>query len=241
MSENISGNIGGTALCQLMKRECAITDLVPVSCIHEPLLGLAQKNGQLDPEGYVSVEALNRLRDEYMKSLIEVEKGEVGALEKEVLDSISNSEILSRNINDEALEKSTLGQRVADKVASFGGSWWFISIFGVFMFAWMGINTYLLLRKPFDPYPYIFLNLVLSCLAAIQAPVIMMSQNRQEAKDRIRSEHDYQVNLKAELEVRKLHDKLDHLLLHQGQKLLDIQQMQVEMMEQILSRLGKES
>jgi len=140
---------------------------------------------------------------------------------------------LSRNIN-EAFEKSlTRGERMADRLADFGGSWIFISLFGIMLVVWMGINTWVLLEKPFDPYPYILLNLVLSCLAAIQAPVILMSQNRQEAKDRLRSEHDYEINMKAEIEIRKLHEKMDHLLMHQWQRLMDIQQLQVNQMEEI--------
>ena len=122
---------------------------------------------------------------------------------------------------------------MSDRLADFGGSWTFITIFIMVSVVWMGINTAVLLTKPFDPYPYILLNLVLSCLAAIQAPVILMSQNRQEAKDRLRSEHDYEINMKAEIEIRKLHEKMDHLLMHQWQRLLDIQQLQVNQMEEI--------
>jgi uncharacterized membrane protein len=105
----------------------------------------------------------------------------------------------------------TLGQRVADKVAAFGGSWTFIIIFGVVMLIWVTLNSAALFVRHFDPYPYILLNLFLSMIAAIQAPVIMMSQNRQAAKDRLQADQDYQVNLKAELEVAQLHSKLDHI------------------------------
>lgn len=129
------------------------------------------------------------------------------------------------------------GQRLADKVASFGGSWRFIILFGIFIIIWMVINIVLLLNKGFDPYPFILLNLILSCLAALQAPVIMMSQNRQEEKDRERAKQDYMVNLKAELEIRVLHEKLDHLIMHQQQELLNIQQIQVEMMEDIMRQI----
>jgi len=118
---------------------------------------------------------------------------------------------VSRNVNVELQESMTFGQRVADKVATFGGSWTFIGIFGVVMLVWVILNTAALLAHPFDPYPYILLNLFLSMVAAIQAPVIMMSQNRQAAKDRLQADQDYQVNLKAELEVAQLHRKLDRL------------------------------
>ena len=147
--------------------------------------------------------------------------------------SLEKEELLSRNINQEFENSFTLGERLADRIAAFGGSWTFISIFMVVLVIWMGINTWILLTKPFDPYPYILLNLVLSCLAAIQAPVILMSQNRQEARDRLHAEHDYEINLKAEIEIRKLHEKLDHLLMHQWQRLMEIQQLQVNLMEEI--------
>jgi uncharacterized membrane protein len=118
---------------------------------------------------------------------------------------------VTRNVNEEMEENLTFGQRIADKVAAFGGSWTFIILFGAIMFVWVLLNTTALLRNHFDPYPYILLNLVLSMLAAMQAPIIMMSQNRQSSKDRIQSDMDYQVNLKAELEVAHLHHKLDRM------------------------------
>jgi uncharacterized membrane protein len=124
-------------------------------------------------------------------------------------------ELLSRvhikNVNDIADERMTFGEHVADLVARFGGSWTFILCFGAFIVLWAAVNSALMLAKPPDPYPYIFLNLILSCIAALQAPVIMMSQNRQAAKDRLQADQDYQVNLKAEFAVQQLHRKLDEL------------------------------
>lgn len=139
--------------------------------------------------------------------------------------------------------KLTLGQRVADKVAVFGGSWKFIVTFMCILGLWIIVNSIVLIWKPFDPYPFILLNLILSCIAAIQAPVIMMSQNRQEAKDRLRAQHDYQVNLKAELEIRHLHEKVDHLIFKQWQRLLEIQEIQTELMEELAEHIrgGKRS
>jgi uncharacterized membrane protein len=140
---------------------------------------------------------------------------------------------LSKNINIEFDQQLTFGERLADKMAEYAGSWGFvIGFFGVLL-VWIAINSVVLILKPFDPYPFILLNLVLSCLAAIQAPIIIMSQNRQEAKDRLRSEHDYSVNLKAELEIRNLHEKIDHLLMKQWQRLLEIQEIQMELMEEL--------
>ena len=136
----------------------------------------------------------------------------------------------------------TFGQRIADHIASFGGSWTFIISFFSFILVWMGINTWRLMGKPFDPFPFILLNLILSCIAAIQAPIIMMSQNRQEHKDRIRSEHDFKVNLKAELEIQLLNEKVDHLLVHQNKRLMEIQQIQADYLEDILKEVkGKKS
>jgi uncharacterized membrane protein len=150
-----------------------------------------------------------------------------------VVESLREHELLSENIDAEFEQKWTLGERMADRIATFGGSWSFLILFGVFLALWVGMNSLVLVSRPLDPYPFIFLNLVLSCLAAIQAPVIMMSQNRQEAKDRLRSQHDYQVNLKAELEIRHLHEKVDHLLSHQWQRLMQIQELQLEMLSDL--------
>ncbi len=124
-------------------------------------------------------------------------------------------------------------------MAEFGGSWTFILIFSAVLVTWVVINTITLWRQPFDPFPYILLNLVLSCLAAIQAPIIMMSQNRQESKDRLRGENDYRINLKAELEIRNLNSKMDMLLTHQWQQLLEIQKIQMEMMQELLKHEGR--
>ncbi len=178
---------------------------------------------------------LNVYRSRYVHELLSSEKGELSSLEREVLDSMRDHELLARNPEHEDAALRTLGERMADRLASFGGSWTFLIAFAGFLFLWILMNSLVLLWRPVDPYPYILLNLMLSCLAAIQAPVIMMSQNRQDAKDRIRSEHDYQVNLKAELEIRHLHEKMDHLLSHQWERLTQIQEIQLE----LLSELGR--
>lgn len=166
--------------------------------------------------------------------------GELSTLELDVMKSMKDQGLLAKNVNVEFDRKLTLGERLADKVAEFGGSWRFIITFFIVMVMWIIMNSVLLLRKPFDPYPFILLNLVLSCLAAIQAPIIMMSQNRQEAKDRLRSEQDYRVNLKAELEIRYLHEKIDHLLAQQWQRLVEIQQIQMDLMEELVRKTPRE-
>ena len=160
-------------------------------------------------------------------------------LEKEIREKMARRETVSKNVNIVHGERLTLGERMSDRLADTAGSWGFISFFFLFLVLWIGINSVQFLFKPFDHYPYILLNLMLSCLAAIQAPVIMMSQNRQEAKDRLRSEHDYEVNLKAELEIQGLHEKLDGLRDKQWQELLSIQQQQIDLLQQQLELLQK--
>ena len=188
-------------------------------------------------EDYISIKELNKYRRLFFANLISQEKGEMEKIDQDVVEAIRNNSILSENIKDEVEKDSTLGQRVADKVAFFGGSWTFIIIFFTFLLIWMFLNFWMLHNKGFDPYPFILLNLILSCLAAIQAPIIMMSQNRQEDKDRDRAEHDYKINLKAELEIKLLSEKIDHLLVHQNKKLLEIQEMQIQYLENIENQI----
>ncbi|HYU20847.1 MAG TPA: DUF1003 domain-containing protein [Chloroflexota bacterium] len=145
---------------------------------------------------------------------------------------------VARNVNEIHEATTTFGERVADSVARFGGSWTFIFIFLAVMLLWVGINSLELLLRPFDPFPFIFLNLVLSCLAALQAPVIMMSQNRQTTRDRIAAEHDYEVNLKAELEIEELHQKMDVMREDQWAELARMQQHQIALLEELLTVLG---
>jgi uncharacterized membrane protein len=163
----------------------------------------------------------------------------LAVVDEDVMEAIKNNSILSENIQDGIETELTLDQILADKVAAFGGSWTFIITFFSFILVWMLINIWFLATKPFDPFPFILLNLILSCLAAIQAPIIMMGQNRQEQKDRQRGEHDYQINLKAELEIKLLSEKMDHLLVHQNRKLLEIQEVQTDYLEDLMKALKK--
>lgn len=182
-------------------------------------------------------EGFNIYRIKYISGLIEDEKGSVETLKVEVVNSIQQNELITidTNISDVPLK---FGDRISDKVASFGGSWKFIILFSVILVIWIIINSlFILLTKPFDPYPFILLNLILSCVAAMQAPIIMMSQNRQEKKDRTRSENDYKINLKSEIEIRTLHEKVDHLLLDQWSKMMRIQEMQIEILEEIRTKV----
>jgi uncharacterized membrane protein len=177
-------------------------------------------------------------RMRHVADMLERERGEISDLEKQVVESLANEETISRNIEETWEDQRTVGERMADQVAEFGGSWKFIISFTLVLLSWIALNAWVIAGAPFDPYPFILLNLVLSCLAAIQAPIIMMSQKRQEAKDRLRSENDYRVNLKAELEIRHLHEKVDHLINRQWERLAEIQQIQLEIMEELASRRG---
>jgi len=194
---------------------------------------------EFEKTDYISIDELNQYRRLYLTSLITQEKGEMAELDKDVMAAIKNNSILSENIQDEIEADLTIGQRLADKIATFGGSWTFIIVFFSFILVWMIINIWIMATIPFDPYPFILLNLILSCLAAIQAPIIMMSQNRQEQKDRQRSEHDYKINLKAELEIKLLSEKIDHLVVHQNKKLLEIQEVQTDYLEDLMKELKK--
>lgn len=197
---------------------------------------IRQEKGHWDENGWICTQDLQAYRHKYVQRLLIEEKGEISALDQEVIESLSAQEILSRNPEEELIAGLTPGQRMADRLAGIAGSWGFITVFMVVLLAWIAINTIGLFKQPFDPYPYILLNLILSCIAAIQAPVIMMSQGRQEARDRLHARRDYQVNLKAELEIRHLHQKLDHLLSHQWERLVEIQEIQIELINEVRGR-----
>jgi uncharacterized membrane protein len=165
----------------------------------------------------------------------------LGKHEKHVAHHLAERTHIARNVAQDFSEQLTFGQRLADKVATFGGSWTFISIFAVVLIIWVLLNSFVLIRyqESFDPYPYILLNLFLSMIAALQAPIILMSQNRQAHKDRMSAEHDYEVNLKAELEIMTLHEKIDILREKQWSELISIQQEQLRLLGQLIKNLKK--
>ncbi|MBI1785394.1 DUF1003 domain-containing protein [Candidatus Sumerlaeota bacterium] len=223
-----------TFLCPICGERKPISEGSTGSFISAAVVDLIQtRHPNWTVNDLICLGCVGKYRVNYIQIVLETEKGELSKIEEEVIQSLREQEILSENINVKYAETLTRGQRAADAIARFGGSWTFILWFGGFLVAWIMINSIVLLWRPFDPFPFILLNLILSCLAAIQAPIIMMSQNRQEEKDRLRAEHDYRVNLKAELEIRHLNAKLDQLLTHQWRRLLDIQQIQMELMEQV--------
>lgn len=227
----------GTHVCSICGKSLPARELAPAAAVRDVIsAAIMREHPDWSAESFICRRDLARYRTAYVHSLLETERGELTSLEQEVLHSIREHELLAKNVDAEFEEKWTLAEKLADRIATFGGSWAFLLCFGGFLGLWIAVNTVVLVVHPPDPYPFILLNLILSCLAAIQAPVIMMSQNRQEAKDRLRSQHDYQVNLKAELEIRHLHDKLDHLLSHQWDRLAQIQEIQLDLLSEFAKR-----
>ena len=208
--------------------------------VRQSIMNLIQRdNPQFTSDSYLSLSELNIYREKYIEHFLNNQISNLTDLEKTVLGSLKDNTTLTDKIDVEDKQTMTFGQRIADKVATFGGSWTFIISFGLFLFLWISLNIFWLSDKGFDPYPFILLNLILSSLAAIQAPVIMMSQNRQEEKDRERSKKDYMINLKSELEIRMLHEKIDHLILNEQQEVIEIHKVQIEMMNDLLKRFEK--
>ncbi|SEP73248.1 Uncharacterized membrane protein [Faunimonas pinastri] len=239
-----AGIVAGAESSASKKARCAVSgkerprkDMVRLEHLRPALADrIRQAHPDLADDAMISRTEVNRFRNLYVEDLLKAEHGEFSTLEREVAESIANEQLIAENVEQQFDEKRTLGDRLADGIATFGGSWYFLISFGVVLAVWMAINVIAGATRAFDPYPFILLNLVLSCLAAVQAPIIMMSQRRQEEKDRMRSLNDYQVNLKAELEIRHLHEKVDHLINRQWQRLAEIQQIQMEIMQEARRR-----
>ncbi|BBO34259.1 DUF1003 domain-containing protein [Lacipirellula parvula] len=218
-------------VCGLMKPS---SQMMPGDLVRAPIASLIEvEHPQWSADQFICLEDLNTYRALHIEKSLIAERGELSSLEREVVDSLREHELLSANVDDEFIGQRTLGDRLSDRLAAFGGSWSFLILFTGGMAMWIGVNAIVLRTSAFDAYPFILLNLVLSFIAAIQAPVIMMSQNRLEARDRMRAEHDYRINLKAELEIRHLHVKLDELMSHQWERMMEIQQMEVELMTEL--------
>ncbi len=233
----MTGTHEETVICQICKISKNISDVKPAEVLRDPLVEIIKKtNPDWKSDGYICTSDLNHFREEYVKDALAKGKIEVSVLEEQVVKSLKEHEFLSADINAEFNQKLTLGQHMADKMADQAGSWRFIIIFSSILGIWIIINAVILMERPFDPYPFILLNLILSTIAALQAPLIMMSQNRQEQKDRLRAENDYRINLKSELEIRHLHEKMDHLLVTQWQRLLEIQELQTELLQEMACR-----
>ncbi|HET9615554.1 MAG TPA: DUF1003 domain-containing protein [Pseudolabrys sp.] len=223
--------------CVICGKEKPARDIARLDVVRPSLLDrIKETYPDLPAEGFICIDDLDHFRSAYVGELLRSERGELTNLEQEVVQSLADHETLAENIQAEFEGHRTFGERLSDHLATFGGSWSFLIFFFVVLVAWMAFNAIVVGKDQFDPYPFILLNLVLSCLAAVQAPIIMMSQKRQEAKDRLRSENDYRVNLKAELEIRHLHEKVDHILTRQWERLAEIQQIQLEIMQDAVTR-----
>ncbi len=220
--------------CSVCQKDFKSTEIVHAGIIREGIYKLLQKDiPNWNKSSEICRNDLHLYQNKYIHSILESEKGELTTLEQQVLATMKQHEFISITSDTTLDHEWSSGEKIADKIATFGGSWMFMGFFALFLIIWISINTTVIFWKPVDPYPFILLNLLLSCLAAIQAPIIMMSQNRQESKDRLRSQYDYQVNLKAELEIRLLHEKIDHLLLHQWERLAQIQEIQIDFLEEL--------
>lgn len=224
----------------LSNKEFPIAEKVSGKTVRPSIFKLIEKdNPEFTSDKFLSLSELNTYREKYVEAFLTNQIGSLSDLDNTVLDSIKDKNTLSNKLDIDESEVMTFGQRIADKVATFGGSWTFIISFAAFLFLWIALNILWLANKGFDPYPFILLNLILSSLAAIQAPVIMMSQNRQEEKDRERGKKDYMINLKSELEIRMLHEKIDHLIIRQQQEVIEIHKVQIDMLNDILKRIEK--
>ena len=231
------GPAHASVVCQVCKQSRPAHETLPGSLVRDNLLQLIRRKlPEWSPEAPICFRCLNRFRAEYVAEEIAQESGALTRLEEDVVRSLRETELVAEDLNRQYEEALGWGDRLSDRMAAFGGSWRFIILFAVFIVGWVGINTAVLLFKPFDPYPYILLNLFLSMIAAVQAPIIMMSQNRQAHRDRMRAENDYKVNLKAELEIRSIGERVDQLIHHQWARLIEIQQIQIEMIEDLASR-----
>jgi uncharacterized membrane protein len=215
-------------VCALTGKEYSRGNVINLATVMPSLVERIRKDHpDLKDDAFVSRAELDRYRTLYVTELLREESGDVSEIEKQVAESLATHETLAENVEEEFSAKRTVGEILSDGLAQFGGSWMFLIVFAAFLAIWMLYNSF---RggAAFDPYPYILLNLILSTIAAVQAPIIMMSQRRQEEKDRLRSLNDYRVNLKAELEIRHLHEKIDHLINKQWQRLAEIQSLQLD-------------
>jgi uncharacterized membrane protein len=217
--------------CAVSGLEVRRKDTVLLSAIRPGLAERIRKDfPRIGDHDQVSRAELARYRAIYVEELLKAEHGEFTELDRQVTESIAKQDTIVANTESEFEDRRTLGERWADNLARYGGSWSFLIMFFALLAVWIACNLYLGEKQAFDVYPFILLNLLLSCLAAIQAPIIMMSQRRQEEKDRQRAMNDYRVNLKAELEIRHLHEKMDHLITKQWERLAEIQQIQLDSM-----------
>jgi len=223
-----------TGTCLVCGKNFPVRELIAAPLVRDNIAGdIRRDHADWSPSSTICQQDLARYRAQHAHALLVSEKGELSELEQAVVHSLQTHQTLAADVDSDYEDNWTFGEKLADRIADFGGSWTFLIVFGLFIVAWIMINSLVLYWRPVDPFPFILLNLLLSCLAAVQAPIIMMSQNRQEAKDRLRARNDYQVNLKAELEIRQLHEKIDHLLSHQWERMIEIQEVQLDLLNEL--------
>lgn len=222
----------------MTKRKVEKMEKVKVADIESEIRAFVlAREPQLTEESLISYPQLLSYRLEYVRSLLKNESLKNEQLNELIEKQLKDNEVVADNLNKTIAEKLTLGQKTADGIAKFGGSWPFIFIFLITLILWIILNSVAVFFQPFDKYPFILLNLALSCLAAIQAPIIMMSQNRQEDRDREQAKNDYKVNLKAEIEINLLHEKMDYLLNEQWHHLVEIQNIQLELLGELQEQI----
>lgn len=236
-----SGSAKAEATCAVCGRGAHAVRLVPVATVRPEIAAIVEaSHPDWRATGSICRDDLNAARRAHIEGLLIRDRGELSQLDAAVVTAITQHEVLSGDIEAELDQTATTGEWLSDKVAAFGGSWAFILSFLGIMAVWIMFNALVLAQmERFDPYPFVLLNLVLSCVAAMQAPFIMMSQRRQEVKDRIRSQNDYRINLKAELEIRLLHEKVDHLMLRQGEHLAELEVLLLDQMQDMRGLSGR--
>ncbi len=230
-SEQASANKRVT--CALSGKEMARRKTMQLGSLRPSLVdAIRAEHPDVEIDAPISIDEIGKYRSRYVEEMLMQERGELSDLDRRVAESLEHHETIAENVEEEYEDQRTTGEKLSDQLAAFGGSWAFLSVFFAFLIMWMAFNIYQGAQAAFDAYPFILLNLILSTIAAIQAPIIMMSQRRVEEKDRLRSENDYKVNLKAELEIRHLHEKVDHLLTKQWERLIELQQLQLEVLQE---------
>jgi len=228
-----------TAACAVCGRHVSPAQLVSLRALRPALLEHLQAHHPgLDAAGRLCRACHREARASFLLDRLEEERGELSSVESDIARKASEHLTVAAHLDEEFERKTTFGQRLADRVAAVGGSWPFVVGFLLTLLAWIALNSLVLASRAFDPFPYILLNLVLSCIAALQAPVIMMSQNRFAARDRLQAEQDFKTNLKAEIEIATLHEKMDHLLHVQWQRMVELQQVQLDLLNELLARRG---
>lgn len=223
-----------TFVSDISKKEFPISEQVYGISIRDSILRLIKnEHPTINEDSIISLSELSHYREKYINQYILNQKGDVSGLEQQVIKSLTDRSNLTQQVEQDEIEKElTFGERIADSVAKWGGSWNFIITFLSFMLIWISVNSTVINS---DPYPFILLNLMLSCLAALQAPVIMMSQNRRETKDRERAKKNYMVNLKNEIDIRMIQEKLDHIILKYQPEMLEVQKIQIELLNDLIN------